>query len=141
MRQAPHAKRAKLRTVAGTGANTFTWKLNIPQDGTYQVFVKYPGVSGAATSAAYAVTHSAGTTSKTVNHTQQAGQWVSLGSFTFTQGNTSKVVLSDSAAGGTVLADAVKLVRDNTGEADNEAKHLDYGYDPTATAPATPQRP
>ncbi len=113
--------------AAGTGANTFTWKLNIPQDGTYQVFVKYPAVTGAATSAAYTVTHSAGTTAKTVNQTQQAGTWVSLGSFTFTQGNAAKVVLSDNAAGGTVLADAVKLVRDNTGEVDNEAKHLDYG--------------
>ncbi len=116
--------------TAGTGANTFTWKLNIPQDGTYQVFVKYPAVAGAATSAGYAVTHSGGTTSKTVNQTQQAGAWVSLGSFTFTQGNTSKVTLSDNAAGGTVLADAVKLVRDNLADSDNESKHLDYGYDP-----------
>jgi RHS repeat-associated protein len=116
--------------AAGTGANTFTWKLNIPQDGTYQVFVKYPAVTGAATSAQFAVTHSAGTTPKTVNQTQQAGTWVSLGSFAFTQGNTARVALSDNAAGGTVLADAVKLVRDNTGEADNESKHLDYVYDP-----------
>ena len=116
--------------AAGTGANSFTWKLNIPQNGTYQVFVKYPGVSGAATSAAYAVTHSAGTTNKTVNQTQQAGSWVSLGSFAFAQGNTSKVVLSDNAAGGTVLADGVKLVRDNSGDTDNERKVVSYLYDP-----------
>jgi RHS repeat-associated protein len=29
-----------------------------------------------------------------------------------------------------VVADAVKLVRDNTGEADNERKAIDYAYDP-----------
>jgi RHS repeat-associated protein len=116
--------------AAGTGANTFAWKLNIPQDGTYQVLVKYPGVSGAATSASFAVTHSAGTTTKTVNQTTNGGTWVSLGSFAFTQGNTAKVVLSDNAAGGTVLADAVKLVRDNSGDTDNERKVLSYVYDP-----------
>jgi hypothetical protein len=71
--------------AAGTGTNTFTWNLNVPQDGTYEVFVKYPAVTGAATSAPYAVTHSAGTTPKTVNQTTNAGTWVSLGSFAFTQ--------------------------------------------------------
>jgi YD repeat-containing protein len=44
--------------AAGTGANTFTWKLNIPQDGTYQVFVRY--AVGPATNAPYAVTDGTG---------------------------------------------------------------------------------
>jgi RHS repeat-associated protein len=114
--------------AAGTGANTFTWNLNIPQDGTYEVFVKFPVVSGAATSAPYQVTHSAGTTPKTVNQTTNAGTWVSLGSFAFAQATPAKITLSDNAAG-TVVADAVKLVRDNTGEADNERKAIDYAYD------------
>jgi RHS repeat-associated protein len=118
--------------AAGTGTNTFTWNLNIPQDGTYQVLVKYPAVSGATTSAPYTVTHSAGTTNTTVNQTTNAGTWVSLGSFSFTQATPAKVVLSDNAAG-TVVADAVKLVRDNTADAAADAaerKAIDYAYDP-----------
>ncbi len=118
--------------AAGTGANTFTWNLNIPQDGTYQVLVKYPAVTGATTSAPYTVTHSTGTTNTTVNQTTNAGTWVSLGSFAFTQATPAKITLSDNAAG-TVVADAVKLVRDNTADAAADAaerKATDYAYDP-----------
>ena len=37
--------------AAGTGTDTFTWQLNVPQAGTYEVFVRYPPVAGAATDA------------------------------------------------------------------------------------------
>jgi RHS repeat-associated protein len=116
--------------AAGTGTNTFTWILNFPQPGTYEVFVRYPAVSGAASNAAFKITDSTGTiTTVPVDQTQRAGQWVSLGSFSFvTGGNSQRVALTDQA-NGTVVADAVKLVRDNTGETDNEAKSFQYGYD------------
>jgi YD repeat-containing protein len=48
--------------AAGAGTDAFTWTLNIPRDGTYTVYVKYPEVSGASTSAKYTVTHASGTT-------------------------------------------------------------------------------
>ncbi|MFU8874456.1 DNRLRE domain-containing protein [Micromonospora sp. SL4-19] len=114
---------------AGTGTNTFTWQLNVPQAGTYEVFARYPQVTGAATDAKYTVNHGGGTTVKTVNQTTNTGTWVSLGSFTFTEGNTHKLSLSDQATG-TVVADAIKIVRDNTGEADNEKHDYSYRYDP-----------
>ncbi|WP_446210444.1 golvesin C-terminal-like domain-containing protein [Micromonospora sp. IBSANI012] len=114
---------------AGTGTNTFTWKLNVPQAGTYEVFARYPQVSGAATNAKYTVSHGGGDTEKTVNQTTDTGTWVSLGSYSFTEGNTRKVSLSDQA-NGTVVADAVKLVRDNTGEVDDERVNYTYRYDP-----------
>ncbi|WP_158074084.1 golvesin C-terminal-like domain-containing protein [Micromonospora sp. CB01531] len=114
---------------AGTGANTFTWQLNVPQGGTYEVFARYPTISGAATDAKYTVNHGGGDTVKTVNQSTNTGTWVSLGSYSFTEGNTHKVSLSDQATG-TVIADAVKLVRDNTGEADNEKADYTYRYDP-----------
>ncbi|WP_154937200.1 DNRLRE domain-containing protein [Micromonospora palomenae] len=113
----------------GTGANTFTWQLNVPQSGTYQVFARYPTVTGAATDAKYTVSHGGGNTPKTVNQTTGAGTWVSLGSYSFTEGNSHKVSLSDQATG-TVAADAVKLVRDNTGEMDDEEQEYKYRYDP-----------
>ncbi|WP_262285999.1 DNRLRE domain-containing protein [Micromonospora sp. MA102] len=114
---------------AGTGANTFTWQLNVPQAGTYEVFARYPQVTGAATDAKYTISHGGGDTPKTVNQTTNTGTWVSLGSYSFTEGNRHKVSLSDQATG-TVVADAVKLVRDNTGEADNEKHDYRYRYDP-----------
>ena len=115
--------------AAGTGANTFTWNLKIPQSGSYEVFVHYPNVSGAATDAKFSIANAAGTTVKTVNQTTGSGTWVSLGSYTFNEGATHKVSLSDQATG-TVVADTVKLVRDNSADVDNEKQDFTYSYDP-----------
>ncbi|MET8361902.1 RHS repeat-associated core domain-containing protein, partial [Micromonospora sp. NPDC005171] len=104
------------------------WQLNVPQAGTYQVYARFPTVSGAATDAKYTVTSSAGPTVKTVNQSAGAGTWVSLGSFSFAEGNAQKVTLSDQATG-TVVADAVKLVRDNSADVDNEKHDYSYRYD------------
>jgi RHS repeat-associated protein len=116
--------------AAGTGSATFTWKLQVPQSGTYEAFVRYPS-GGTATNAPFKVEHSAGSTAKVVNQTQQAGTWVSLGSFSFSEGDGGpgrQIVLSDNA-GGTVVADAVKLVRDNSADTDAERKTMTYRYD------------
>ncbi len=114
--------------AAGTGADRFVWQLNIPQDGSYEVFVRHGDVAGAATDASFEVTHSAGTTAKTVDQTAQAGEWVSIGSYDFTVSGAQEITLTDDA-NGTVVADAVKLVRDNTGVVDNEEKDFTYQYD------------
>ncbi|MGP4083488.1 golvesin C-terminal-like domain-containing protein [Streptomyces sp. KR55] len=113
---------------AGTGADAFTWQLNIPQDGTYEVFVRHGDVTGAATDAKFQITHSTGTVTKTVNQATGSDTWTSVGSYTFTESGTQKVTLTD-AANGTVIADAIKLVRSNTGETDNERKDFTYKYD------------
>ena len=114
---------------AGTGAARFTWTPVIPTDGTYEVFVRYPsGVSGAASNAPYTLDTGGAQTTTPVNQTVGGGQWVSLGRYALAAGNRATVTLSD-AANGTVLADAVKLVRDNGGEVDNERKTIANAYD------------
>ncbi|MBA4861320.1 DNRLRE domain-containing protein [Streptomyces sp. PSKA54] len=113
---------------AGTGADKFVWQLNIPQNGTYEVFVRYPNMTGAATDAKFTVDHDGGSVTKTVDQTKSTGTWVSLGSYAFVEDGPQKVTLTD-AANGTVLADAVKLVRNNTGDTDNEKKEFTYRYD------------
>jgi RHS repeat-associated protein len=115
--------------AAGAGTDAFTWQLNIPEDGTYTVYAKYPQVSGASTAAGYTVTHDGTNTAKTVNQTTGANTWVSLGAYSFTQGGNSSVSLAQSSTG-TVAADAVKLVRDNHADTDNEAHAFTYTYDP-----------
>ncbi|WP_327584612.1 DNRLRE domain-containing protein [Nonomuraea sp. NBC_00507] len=115
---------------AGTGQSSFTWNLTTPSDGTYKVQVQYP-TGATATNARYTVKHQGGEAGVTVDQTQNAGTWVELGSYTFTAGTAHSVTLTD-AANGTVAADAVKLVRDNTGETDAEKKDFSYTYDPNA---------
>ncbi|MFF8478801.1 DNRLRE domain-containing protein [Streptomyces sp. NPDC015414] len=117
--------------AAGTGTDAYTWTLNIPKDGTYTAYVKFPGVTGAATTAKYTLTYDGGTADKTIDQSASANQgtWVALGSHPYKQGNTAKLQLFQNS-GGTVVADGVKLVRDTSGDpADTEQKHFDYSYD------------
>ncbi|MGW0703124.1 golvesin C-terminal-like domain-containing protein [Streptomyces sp. NPDC002867] len=115
--------------AAGAGTDAFTWTLNIPKDGTYTAYVKYPKVTGAATTAKYTLSQG-GTTHPSVTKDQNAatGTWVSLGSYSLKRGNDAKLKL-DQNSGGTVVADGVKLVRDTTGETDSEKKSFAYAYD------------
>ncbi|MER6919120.1 DNRLRE domain-containing protein [Streptomyces spiralis] len=116
--------------AAGSGTDAFTWQLNVPEDGTYTLYARYPQVSGASTAAVYTLHHDDGsTTTSTVDQTKNAGTWVSLGSAAFKQGNASSISLAQNASG-TVAADAVKLVRDNSADTDNEKHDFSYTYDP-----------
>jgi RHS repeat-associated protein len=115
---------------AGSGTDAFTWQLYVPEDGTYTMYARYPQVSGASTAAVYTLHHDdASTTTSTVDQTKNTGTWVSLGSAAFKQGNSSSISLGQNA-GGTVVADAVKLVRDHTGDTDTEKHAFTYSYDP-----------
>ncbi|WP_317447932.1 DNRLRE domain-containing protein [Streptomyces collinus] len=117
-----------LSHAAGTGSDSFTWTLNVPKDGTYSAYVKFPKVTGAATTAKYTLTYDTGTVDKTVDQNANTGTWVSLGSYAFKQGNASKLQLFQNS-GGAVVADGVKLVRDNSADTDNEKKTFAYTYD------------
>ncbi|MFE9653200.1 DNRLRE domain-containing protein [Micromonospora sp. NPDC006431] len=114
---------------AGSGSAQFNWQLNVPRDGSYEVFVRHPQVTGAATDAKFTITHNGGSVTKTVNQTQNTGTWISLGSYSFVEDGIQKITITDQATG-KVLADAVKLVRDNAGDVDNEKKEFTYKYNP-----------
>ncbi|MGP3950163.1 golvesin C-terminal-like domain-containing protein [Streptomyces sp. 7N604] len=112
----------------GGGEARFAWQLNIPKGGKYEVFVRYPKVDGAATDATFEIKHKDGEAEKKVDQTEKPGEWRSLGSYDFTENGAHAVTLTD-AADGTVVADAVRLVRDNSGDTDREAKDFTYHYD------------
>jgi RHS repeat-associated protein len=105
---------------------TFRWQASVPSDGNYEVLVRYP--MGRATDAAYTVEHDGGTSTVTVDQTERHGEWVSLGTYAMSGDRLRSVTLSGKA-NGTVAADAVQLVRDNSAVADDENKVFDYRYD------------
>lgn len=114
--------------AAGPGSDAFTWHLNIPADGNYTVYVKYPAVSGAAANAAFTVNYSGGSATVKVDQTKP-GDWVPLGKWAFTKAGTRQQVSLAENNSGTVVADAIEVVRDNSGDT-NTAKHTDtYTYD------------
>ncbi|MEV7402350.1 DNRLRE domain-containing protein [Streptomyces sp. NPDC091267] len=114
----------------GSGTDAFTWKLNIPKDGSYTAYVKYPKASGATTSAKYTLTHGSTTEpAVTKDQTASTGSWVSLGSYSLKQGEDAKLRLDQSGTGVTA-ADGVKLVRSTAGDpADDEQHSFAYAYD------------
>lgn len=109
--------------------DNFEWRLNIPEDGNYDVYVRFPEVSGAASDATYTIAHDGGTDDVTRDQSTNAGDWVSLGKYGFVVGNASTVTLATST-NGPVVADAVRLVCDTAGEPDDDrAQAFEYGYD------------
>ncbi|WP_170109567.1 N-acetylmuramoyl-L-alanine amidase [Melghirimyces profundicolus] len=90
----------------GEGA-WFAWNLNIPEAGSYDVYVKYMAYKDRASNAPYTIHHRDGQTTRRVDQRTGGSQWVYIGTYNFDQG-TSKIVLSDDADG-FVIADSVKL--------------------------------
>src|SRR5262249_14685353 len=126
----------------GTGTSTFTWHLHVPADGNYKVYVAYPAVSGATTGANYTVTFSNGTggtstATVTKNQTQNTStsgntNWVQLGEWAFTRSGTGQKVALAETSSGTMVADAVRVVRDNTGVSNTAHHAFTYAYDANA---------
>jgi RHS repeat-associated protein len=112
----------------GTGTDSFNWTLNIPKDGRYAAYVKYPKTAGASPSATYSLSHAKGSSAVKVDQRANTDGWVKLGDYDFKEGTEAQLKLAESGAG-SVAADSVKLVRDNSADLDVEQKKFDYAYD------------
>jgi len=112
----------------GNGDARFAWQPAIPKDGKYEVFTRNPKVDGAATDATFEIKHKDGIAKKKTDQNQKPTKWRSLGSYEFKRDGKHAVTLTDDADG-TVVADAVRLVRDNSGDTDREKKDFGYRYD------------
>lgn len=85
----------------------FTFQLALPQAGLYDVYLWWTQWPSRLTNVPVEVSHSAGTTPLSVNQMVNGGQWNLIGQWTF---GTSATVIIRSPGGGTVCADAVKMV-------------------------------
>ena len=90
------------------------------------MFVRYVTVLSRQ-SGQYTIVHDDGEATHTVDQTRNSRQWVSLGSYSFSERGDHKINLDGAA---NTVADAVMLVRDTSSETDTEAKDITYGYDP-----------
>ncbi len=98
--------------TAGQGERVFRWRPFVSETGVYEVWVRWPDVSGLAGDAPYTVVHAEGTYQERQNQRTGGGDWVRLGGerlFGFPGGRAAEISLSNDARG-TVAADAVKLV-------------------------------
>ena len=89
------------------------WQANIPESGTYAVYVSYKSLPNSAPDAHYTVFHKGGQTLFKVNQTMGGGTWIYLGHFEFDKGLSDycKVELNNisSFRNTIVTADAVKI--------------------------------
>ncbi|NUT33989.1 MAG: DNRLRE domain-containing protein [Hamadaea sp.] len=115
----------------GSGGNTFQWvSPKINELGEYEIWVRYPAVQGAATNATFSVKVGQQVTNVTVDQTQRAGEWVSLGKYLLQAENqtyTAWVTLSDNA-NGVVVADGIRFLR-TPDAVDMQHKAMSYAYD------------
>ena len=89
------------------------WQADIPESGSYAVYVSYKSLPNSAPDAHYTVYHKGGETHFQVNQTMGGGTWIYLGHFDFDSGHSeqSRVILNNlsSFRNKVVTADAVKF--------------------------------
>ena len=88
------------------------WIPNIPQTGSYAVYVSYQTLTHSVSDAKYLVFHKGGVTEFKVNQQMGGDTWVYLGTFEFDKGTNDygMVVLSnESKQQGVITADAVRF--------------------------------
>jgi RHS repeat-associated protein len=97
--------------ASATAGHHATWKLDAPESGDYEVYVRWPAdVPGAARKAEFTVDHAGGNDTFVVNQRVGGNQWNLLGVFSFAAG-AGEVTLGDEGRRRHVLADAVRIVK------------------------------
>lgn len=89
-----------------------TWSVDMPEAGTFAVYISYKTLPGSVRDALYTVNSLAGSQQFTVDQTMAGGVWVYLGSFPLKKGlNENVVTLSNlsKAKNGVVTADAIRV--------------------------------
>lgn len=98
---------------AGNGPSTVTWTPNIPQAGSYGVYVSYKSLPLSARDAQYTVHHKGGESHFRINQQMGGGTWIYLGTFMFNEGENANgcVTLTNQSneKDAVITADAVKF--------------------------------
>jgi len=82
----------------------------IDASGMYTVYMNWTTTGGRATAVPVDVVHANGTDLLAVDQSSGGGSWVELGTYSFDAGTSGSVTVSDNAPSGTLVADAVRFV-------------------------------
>lgn len=93
----------------GDGVSRLRFRPSLPAAGTWAVALRWTAHSNRASNVPVDIEHSAGISSRTVDQRQQGGQWVSLGTYSFTAGTAGSVLIRTEDTDGYVVADAVRF--------------------------------
>lgn len=97
-------------SVWARGGSTYSWNFTPTETGSYEVFMWWSGWSSRSTSVPVDIQHLGGTTRVVINQLQNAGQWNSLGTFSFNSGVAYSITITSQKYPTSTCADAVKFV-------------------------------
>ena len=113
--------------------NRISWIPDIPEDGSYAVYVSYLTLPESTTAARYEVRHAGGITHFSVNQQMGGRTWIYLGRFDFRKGrHEGQGVFLSNRGEGVVTADAVKFGggMGNMARKPAEVKEGDFDVEP-----------
>ena len=101
----------KVASTKGKNASTASWSADIPEAGSYAVYVSYATLPESTEKAVYTVHTAGGDKQFQVNQRMGGGTWIYLGHFDLAAGNHAVVTLTSNTGktGEVVTADAVKI--------------------------------
>ncbi len=89
---------------------TYTWRFTPPQSANFEVYMWWSGWPSRTTNAPVYIQNLLGTATVNVNQQQNAGQWNSLGIYSFEEGQTYNVTIVSQNNPTSTCADAVKFI-------------------------------
>ena len=92
----------------GQGTKSIRFVPDLPASGTYTVALRWPALANRATNVPVSVIHNGGVYKRTVNQELNNNEWVTLGSFEFSAGNTGSLLIETTNANEYVIADAAR---------------------------------
>jgi hypothetical protein len=97
----------------GQGTKSVRYTPIIPAAGDYEIFLRWTSDPGRATNVPVKVVYNGGIRDTTVNQETTGAEWVSLGIYNLSAGNSGHVIISNTGANEFVIADAVRFSKIN----------------------------
>lgn len=93
---------------AGKGSKSVRLRPTLASSGQYEVYLRWTSHTNRATNVPIDISHSTGTTTRTVDQRTLGGQWVSQGTYSFSAGTAGSLLIRTTGTNGYVIADAAK---------------------------------
>ena len=94
----------------GNGKSVATFTAQLPETGSYEVFLRWASDPNRATNTRMNISHQNGNTAFKINQQENGGQWVSFGTYEYSTFVPAIVTIDNINADGYVIVDAVRFV-------------------------------